>query len=419
VALSLACRARCWNALVPGHLGQAVDLAAQGLAAARRTGDLTEIHESVFTQLLVRTILGHFDEFDRIERERAAQAERERRPRQLELGAMIRARKLLLNGEFDAAERAILQAEELYNRFGSSQRALAGSTPQAIWLRWWQHRVDRLDELTEQVVVKRDERAALLARTTPRARQIVAQDDLMIGLAALTTGDLDRARSCLRDGLAVPIVPGRSVFVNTRLALAAELALAVDDRPRISALCDALAEWSGLQANYSVGFYLGPCDFYLGRLQAAHGEFDSAIGLLEGALAFVDAVGARPQAMATRAELATALQHRHDRGDLERASALLDEAIELARAMGLSHWGSELQERLDSAHSGPSGDRLTFREQEVVELLATGCTNRQIADRLHVSVKTVERHLSNLYRKLGVSNRTEAVTTAIRSIAAR
>ena len=89
VALSLACRARCWNAMTPGHLDEAVDLAAQGLGAARRTGDLTEIHESIFTQLLVTTILGDFDEFDRIEQERAAQAERERRPRQLELGANI------------------------------------------------------------------------------------------------------------------------------------------------------------------------------------------------------------------------------------------------------------------------------------------------------------------------------------------
>ena len=85
-------------------------------------------------------------------------------------------------------------------------------------------------------------------------------------------------------------------------------------------------------------------------------------------------------------------------------------------------WGSPtgpVSCRSDSARAtaGPSDDRLTFREQEVVELLATGCTNRQIADRLHVSVKTVERHLSNLYRKLGVSNRTEAAT--MRRIAAR
>jgi DNA-binding CsgD family transcriptional regulator len=419
LALTLACRARSWNALAPGHLDEAVDLAAQGLAAARRTGDLTEVQESIFTQLLVTTIRGDFDEFDRLEHELAAQAARECLPRQLELGVGVRARKLLLSGEFDAAERTILEGEELHNRFGSSQRALAGSTPQAIWLRWWQHRVDRLDELTEEVAAKRDERAALLARTTPFARQFTAHDDLIIGLAALTTGDLDRARSCLRDGMALPIVTRRSVFSTARLALATELALAVDDRHRISALRDALTEWSGLQANYSAIIYLGPCDFYLGRLHAAHAELDSAVELLERALAFADAVGARPQAMATRAELATAHRRRHDPGDLERAGALLTEATELARAMRLSHWASELQTRMGSGDRGPNDDRLTRREQAVVELLATGCTNRQIADRLHLSVKTVERHLSNLYRKLGVANRTEAATAALRSSAAR
>jgi DNA-binding CsgD family transcriptional regulator len=417
LALSLAARARCWNSLAPGHLDEVQDLAARGLAAARRTGDLTELHESVFTQLLGTTILGDFDEFDRIEQERAAASERERLPRQLELGVTLRTRKLLLTGEFDAAESAILHAEEIRSRLGSSQRALAGSTLQAIWLRWWQRRVDHLDELTELVEAKGREREVLLAGHTPLTRRFTGEHDLIVGLAALTAGDLDRAGCCLRVGLALPLVTGRSVFWNARLALAAELALAVDDRPRITALRDALAGWSGLQANYSTLMYLGPCDFYLGRLEAAHGELGSAIELLEGALGFVDGVGARPQAMVTRAELATALQRRQDPGDVERADALLTEAAELARAMRLSPWARELHARLGAGDTGSNGDRLTAREHEIVELLATGRTNRQIADRLHLSVKTVERHLSNLYRKLGVANRTEAVTVAIRSIA--
>ena len=144
----------------------------------------------------------------------------------------------------------------------------------------------------------------LLAGHTPLTRRFTGEHDLIVGLAALTAGDLDRAGCCLRAGLALPLVTGRSVFWNARLALAAELALAVDDRPRITALRDALAGWSGLQANYSTLMYLGPCDYYLGRLEAAHGELGSAIELLDdGALGFVDGVGARPQAMVTRAEL--------------------------------------------------------------------------------------------------------------------
>ena len=51
----------------------------------------------------------------------------------------------------------------------------------------------------------------------------------------------------------------------------------------------------------------------------------------------------------------------------------------------------------------------TTREREVLELMASGATNREIADRLHLSPHTVKEHTSALYRKLEVRNRTEAV----------
>lgn len=57
---------------------------------------------------------------------------------------------------------------------------------------------------------------------------------------------------------------------------------------------------------------------------------------------------------------------------------------------------------------------LSEREREVVSLLATGATNREIAARLHLSPHTVKEHTSSLYRKLGVRNRAEAVQRAER-----
>jgi pimeloyl-ACP methyl ester carboxylesterase/DNA-binding CsgD family transcriptional regulator len=57
---------------------------------------------------------------------------------------------------------------------------------------------------------------------------------------------------------------------------------------------------------------------------------------------------------------------------------------------------------------GPSA-QLSAREGEVVELVAEGCTNAEVAERLTLSVRTVERHLLNAYTKLGVRGRTEAV----------
>jgi DNA-binding NarL/FixJ family response regulator len=58
---------------------------------------------------------------------------------------------------------------------------------------------------------------------------------------------------------------------------------------------------------------------------------------------------------------------------------------------------------------------LTPREQEVLSLLATGRTNVQLAETLFISERTANRHVSNIFAKLGVHNRTEAARIAIES----
>lgn len=62
---------------------------------------------------------------------------------------------------------------------------------------------------------------------------------------------------------------------------------------------------------------------------------------------------------------------------------------------------------------------LTSRELEVLRLLAGAASNREIAERLNISPRTVETHLANIYGKLGVRGRTEAMLWAIRENIAR
>jgi DNA-binding NarL/FixJ family response regulator len=57
---------------------------------------------------------------------------------------------------------------------------------------------------------------------------------------------------------------------------------------------------------------------------------------------------------------------------------------------------------------------LTSREREVLDLIAAGSTNREIAAALHLSPHTIKEHTSSLYRKLGARNRAEAVQRAQR-----
>ena len=58
-------------------------------------------------------------------------------------------------------------------------------------------------------------------------------------------------------------------------------------------------------------------------------------------------------------------------------------------------------------------ESLTDREQDVLTLLAQGMTNKDIAQSLFLSVRTIEAHLRNVYGKLDVNNRTEAVLWAV------
>ena len=64
---------------------------------------------------------------------------------------------------------------------------------------------------------------------------------------------------------------------------------------------------------------------------------------------------------------------------------------------------------------GPGGPELSQRELEVLQKLARGLPNAEIAGELIVSENTIRFHLKNIYEKLGVTNRTEAVAWYFRS----
>jgi DNA-binding NarL/FixJ family response regulator len=67
---------------------------------------------------------------------------------------------------------------------------------------------------------------------------------------------------------------------------------------------------------------------------------------------------------------------------------------------------------LAARRNRPDGRRLSTREQEVLDLIADGLSNKRIAMRLEISEKTVKAHLTRIYAHLGVSDRTEAALWA-------
>jgi DNA-binding NarL/FixJ family response regulator len=71
--------------------------------------------------------------------------------------------------------------------------------------------------------------------------------------------------------------------------------------------------------------------------------------------------------------------------------------------------------RLLSRPEPSQTDPLTEREREILQLVAEGQTNREIADLLTVSIKTVQAHRANIMEKLGAHDRTDLVRYAIRA----
>jgi DNA-binding NarL/FixJ family response regulator len=90
------------------------------------------------------------------------------------------------------------------------------------------------------------------------------------------------------------------------------------------------------------------------------------------------------------------------------------ESIETARSGCGVYLHPIVAEKLLKVKRSADTEQLTERELDVLTLLVEGATNEEIGSRLFVTEKTVKTHLSAIFRKLAVSNRTQAATKAIR-----
>ena len=153
--------------------------------------------------------------------------------------------------------------------------------------------------------------------------------------------------------------------------------------------------------------------FAEGLTTAAEGDLDRSALLLSEAARIAEQMGRRIEALWIRLDLARVLRQ----SDPGSARSLLDEVDVTAKRFGattlqglaeqgLRSLGARTWRRSRVAGAGPR-ELLTPREREVAQLVAEGSTNPEIAERLFLSRKTVERHVSNVLAKLGARNRTE------------
>jgi DNA-binding CsgD family transcriptional regulator len=143
-----------------------------------------------------------------------------------------------------------------------------------------------------------------------------------------------------------------------------------------------------------------------GLLAAAEGDFANAAASFERALEQHARVPAAPFERArTVLAYGSALRRARRKRD---ARELLEAALAELEGLGAPIWAQRARDEL--ARIGgrpPTGDVLTATERKVADLVAQGLRNREVAAALFVTPKTVEFHLRNVFRKLGLRSRTE------------
>jgi DNA-binding CsgD family transcriptional regulator len=142
-----------------------------------------------------------------------------------------------------------------------------------------------------------------------------------------------------------------------------------------------------------------------GLLSAADGDTAAAFAALDRAIAELGST----QYPVERARTLLALGSVHRQAKHKRlAREALDRALAIFEELGAPLWAEKARGELRriSGRRAASGE-LSETEQRVAALAAEGRSNKEIAAELYASVRTVEAHLSHIYRKLGVRSRTE------------
>ncbi len=297
------------------------------------------------------------------------------------------------NGRIDSAEEELELAVRELTAAGQRSRCIPPSARLAE-IRVLQGRFDEAEQLLDGLEAEPEALRARVAVRIARGEPAAASALLARRLDELGWTNL-LAAPLLAQLVEARLLEGR-LDGATAAASALEEIAEVRGRERVEALATASR----------------------GRIAFAEGRADAADLLLAAVNRFA-ALGARLDAARTRLELARALAvpspeiavdtARHARTELEALGALrdADAAAALMRSLGAK------------GRAGPrAAGLLSRREREVLGLLGDGLSNREIAERLFISPKTAEHHVSRIYGKLGVSSRAEAVAYATRNLGA-
>jgi DNA-binding CsgD family transcriptional regulator len=222
-----------------------------------------------------------------------------------------------------------------------------------------------------------------------------------LALLRLAQGDVDTAMATIRRAVSEsPARPDRPAL------LAAQVEIAVFARD-LSAARTAVAELDAIARQLDAPYLHATAAQASASVLVANGDPGEALGPLRRAMSIWQSLEFPYELARCRALLGLACR---DVGDEDTAR------LEIAAARTLcQRLGADVDTAMTRTRTGPAAPatvQLTARELDVLRLVATGATNRAIADQLGLSEKTIARHLSNILTKLGLRSRAAATAYA-------
>jgi DNA-binding CsgD family transcriptional regulator/tetratricopeptide (TPR) repeat protein len=413
-----------WRAIIwgPDNLDERLSLSVELISLSERVDDVDIILAGYQWRITVLLEIGL--------RQEAAESisSFERRIHGLRLPALLfyaplfRALDAILDGRLDEAERLANEALALGRRVQSDNALMLA------WVQVWLVRREQgtFDDIETAV-------ADLIQRfpTIPGWPCIQAAIYCEQGRLAEARAVFDRIAA--RDFAELP----RDHLWLANLANLAEPCARLGDVERADILYRLLLPYAQRYIVASGISCWGSASHYLGILAATRGDKQTAAQHLDDAIRMNEQLNAPVFAASSRLAYAevllnmvkdagSALPSEERTAMLDRSRSLLAQVQRCATRFGLDRLADRAESLTctlsDLTRSGASTNRapprspgdLTARETDVLLLIAAGLTTREVAAKLVVTVPTVERHITNLYAKIGARNRADAAAYALR-----
>lgn len=420
-ALALAEQTRDGKLIAPAlrtvgnMLARANDLEAglplleRALTLAEDADDMAEAAECCACLALAYLWIGDLDRMDVVNTKRAEYAQQCHDLHQMRHAHSMRAIFHGYEGELQTARELLAEAEQVIVR-------LADPEPLAFL---------RVVQGTVAYHIGDYAQAAALFETGCRIFRVIGPNALVWflgwpGLAHAQLGNAEAARSVIAEVESlVAGIPPTSMPVMEALTPVAQAAVTLGDAELAARLYPQLLVFRTRQLDFVPERLLGEMATLLRQWGAADEHLTAAEAMTRAS----DGSPARARApelartLVARARLELAWRGRSAQ---PHARQLLREALRLMEQVGMAGEARRVREQL-AALPGPAReatrdalpDYLTRREAEVLRLIAAGESNQAIATLLVLSVRTVERHISNIYAKIGAEGTaSRAVATA-------